>query len=326
MKVLITGITGFVGSHLADYILQNHPGVEVFGLKRWRSPMDNIRHIERHLKLYDGDLCDLSSLLPILEETKPDLIFHFAAQSFVPYSYSVPIETLNTNVIGTANLLEAARIKEAEGGWDCRIMICSSPEVYGQADNSTPITEGFPLKPLSPYAVSKVAEDMLAYMYYEAYGLKTIRSRAFAHEGPRRGDVFAVSSFAKQIAMIEKGKQKPVIKVGNLDSSRTYCDVRDMVRAYWLLLEKGQLGDVYNIAGDEMMTLREVLDRLLKLSSIHLPEKNTRIEVDRRLLRPIDVNQQIADDRKFRELTKWQPEISFQRTLEDTLDYWRENE
>ncbi|GAG63831.1 unnamed protein product, partial [marine sediment metagenome] len=224
-------------------------------------------------------------LLSILYEIKPDLIFHLAAQSFVPYSYSVPIETLNTNVVGTANLLEAVRIIKAEQAWDCRIMICSSPEVYGQADNSTPITEDFPLKPLSPYAVSKVAEDMLAYMYYQAYGLKTIRSRAFAHEGPRRGDVFAVSSFARQIAMIERGMQKPVIKVGNLDSSRTYCDVRDVVRAYWLLLEEGQAGGVYNIAGDEAMMLREVLDRLLKLSSIRLPE-NVSIGVERKLLRP----------------------------------------
>jgi len=317
MRVFITGITGFVGSHLADYILDNHSEAEIFGLKRWRSPRDNIRHIEDRLKLYDGDLRDLTSMLAIIKEIKPDWIFHLAAQSFVPYSYSTPVDTLTTNVIGTANLLEAVRIM----GIDPKIGICSSPEVYGQPNKKDiPITEDCPLRPVSPYAVSKVAEDMLAYMYYQAYGLKTIRSRAFTHTGPRRGEVFVVSSFAKQIARIEQGAQPPVLRVGNLDSVRTWCDVRDTIRAYWLLLEKGEPGEAYNIAGNETMTIREMLNLLLSLSNIGGPVE---INVDKGLLRPRDVESQIADDSKFRNLTGWQPAIPFKKTLEDTLNYWR---
>jgi len=318
MKVLITGICGFVGSHLADYILENHPDVEIYGLKRWRSPMDNIRHIEHRLKLYDGDLCDLPSLLSILDEIKPDWIFHLAAQSFIPYSYSAPIETLNTNVIGTANLLEATRII----GIDPKILICGSPEEYGQPDEKDiPMTEDCPLKPYSPYAVSKVAETKLGFMYHKAYGLKTVMSRAFAHEGPRRGVPFAVSSFAKQIAFLEKCQSpRPTIYTGNLDSVRTYCDARDIVRAYWLLLEKGDLGEVYNIAGTDTMTLREVLKRLLAISKLGTVD----IKEDKALLRPIDVTLQVPSCTMFKKLTGWEPKIPFTKTLQDTLDYWRE--
>lgn len=317
MRILITGVTGFVGSHLADYTLELHPEVEIYGLKRWRSPRDNIRHIEDRLKLYDGDLRDLSSMLGIVKEIKPDLIFHLAAQSFVPMSYSAPTDTLTTNIIGTANLLEAVRILEI----DPRILVCSSPEVYGQpSEEDLPITEECPLRPLSPYAVSKVGEDALAYMYYQAYGLKTIRSRAFSHTGPRRGDVFVASAFAKQIAKIERRLQD-VIRVGNLDSVRTFCDVRDMVRAYWLLLQKGELGDVYNIAGNERMDMRGVLEILLSFSDIH-----PKIEVEKQLLRPKDVTIQIADDSKFRQLTGWKPRIPILKTLADILQYWRKKE
>lgn len=318
MRVLISGITGFVGSHLADYVLANHPDVEIYGLKRWRSPMANIRHIEDKLHLYDGDLRDLSSILAMMREIKPDWIFHLAAQSFVPYSYSVPAETLNTNVIGTANLLEAVRIT----GIDPKIHICSSPEVYGEAAREhTPIKEDCPFKPVSPYAVSKVAEDMLGYMYYEAYGLRTIRSRAFTHTGPRRGDVFVTSAFAKQIARIEKGSQEPVIRVGNLDSQRTFCDVRDTVRAYWLLLEKGKPGDVYNIAGNTTLPIRDMLNLLVSMSKC----PSARIAVDKRLLRPKDITYQIPDCSKFKYLTGWEPQISFEKTMSDLLQYWREN-
>lgn len=317
MRVLITGITGFVGSHLADYILNAHRGVEIFGLKRWQDPRDNVRHIEDKLNLYDGDLRDLSSMLAMIEEIKPDWIFHLAAQSYVPYSYSTPNDTLTTNIIGTANLLEAVRLV----GIDPKIHICSSPEVYGQPeDKDIPITENCPLRPVSPYAVSKVGEDMLGYMYYQVYGIRTIRSRAFTHTGPRRGEVFVVSAFAKQIARIEKGIQRAVINVGNLDSVRTFCDVRDTVRAYWLLLETGESGEVYNIAGKETMTVKDMLKLLLSFSTIG---DSIKIKVDERLLRPKDVTLQIADCCKFESLTGWKPRIPFKRTLEDTLTYWR---
>ena len=323
-RIIITGITGFVGSWLADYILENHSEVEVHGLKRWRSPMENIAHIKDRLTLHDGDLRDLSSMLTVIKEVEPDWVFHLASQSFVPYSYSVPTDTLITNVIGTAKLLEAVRISQQgrtqEDYWlDPKILICGSPEEYGQCE--TVMTEETPLNPVSPYAVSKVAETRLGYMYYKAYGLKTVISRAFAHEGPRRGEVFAVSVFAKQIAKIEKGIQEPVIKVGNLNSIRTYADVRDIVRAYWLLIEKGEPGEVYNIGGNETMTVGEMLKLMLSMTEIGDSVKTV---VDEELLRPADVTLQIPDCSKFKKLTGWEPQIRFQQTLEDTLNYWRQ--
>ncbi|MBA7609657.1 GDP-6-deoxy-D-mannose reductase [subsurface metagenome] len=316
MRVLITGITGFVGSHLADHILEEHPEVEIFGLKRWRSPRENIEHIKDKLTLYDGDLRDLSSMLSVIGEVKPDWVFHLAAQSFVPTSFSSPASTLATNIIGTVNLLEAIRIAEV----DPKVHICSSSECYGQVNQEEiPIKETCPLRPASPYAVSKLGEDMLAYMYYQAHGLRTIRSRAFTHTGPRRGEVFVVSSFAKQIAHIEKGIQEPVLWAGNLDSVRTFCDVRDIVRAYWLLLQRGEIGEVYNIGGRETMTIRDMLNKLLKLTDALIE-----VKIHENLLRPKDVTLQVPDCTKFTKLTGWEPRIPFEQTLQDTLDYWRE--
>jgi len=317
-RVFITGVTGFVSSHLVDYILREHPEVEIFGLKRWRSPMDNIKHVQDRISLVDGDLHDLTSMIMIIEEVNPNWVFHIAAQSYVPISYSMPAETLSTNILGTANLLEAIRLV----GIDPRIHICSSPEGYGQPEEKdVPITEKCPLRPLSPYAVSKVGEDRLGFMYYQAYGLRTVMSRAFTHTGPRRGNVFVISAFAKQIARIEKGIQEPVLRVGNLDSIRTFCDVRDTVRAYWLLLEYGEPGEAYNIGGNTTMSVGEALKRLLSLSPIG---DSVEVKVDECLLRPADATLQIPDCTKFKELTGWEPEIPFEQTLKDTLDYWRE--
>ena len=196
MRVLITGITGFVGSHLAEYILENHPDVEIAGLLRWRSPRSNIAAVADKVKLYFGDIQDLPSVQKVLSDYKPDVIFHLAAQSYVDFSFLAPIETLGTNVIGTCNLLEAVKgLKEADG-YDPVIHICSSSEVYGQVrENEVPITENNPLRPASPYAVSKVGEDMLAFQYWLSWKIKTIRTRMFTHTGPRRGEVFVVSNF-----------------------------------------------------------------------------------------------------------------------------------
>lgn len=316
-RVLITGITGFVGSHLADYILENHKDVEIHGIKRWRSPLNNITHIIGRLKLHNYDLRDLSSLMHLITDVKPDIIFHLAAQSFVPTSYTAPVDTLENNIIGTTNLLEAVRFAKI----DPVIHICSSSEVYGQVEEKdVPIKEDCPFRPASPYAVSKVGEDMIAYMYYKAYKLKTIRTRMFTHTGPRRGDVFVTSSFAKQIARIEKGLQEPEIKVGNLNSVRTFADVRDTVRAYWILVEKCPAGEVYNIGGIRTMKVGEMLDMLIKFSKI---ENKVRIKVEDYLLRPADVTLQIPDMEKFQKATGWAPMISFEKTLEDLLEYWR---
>lgn len=317
MRVLITGITGFVGSHLADYILANHSDVMLYGIKRWRSPRDNIRHIEEQLKLFDVDLRDLGSLIYALNEVKPDIIFHLAAQSYVSTSYIAPADTMDTNVNGTLNLLEAIRITKI----DPVIHVCSSSEVYGQvSEKDLPITEDCVLRPVSPYAVSKVGEDMLAYMYHQAYGLKTIRSRMFTHSGPRRGEVFVDSFFALQIARIEKGLQSSVLRVGNLDSVRTFCDVRDTIRAYWDLVNQCKPGEVYNIGGDTTLTIRQMLDMLLDMSGC---KDNIKVEVDPALLRPADVTLQIPSYEKFSSATGWRPEIPYATTLKDMLDYWR---
>lgn len=316
MRVLITGITGFAGSHLADYILENHPDVEVHGLVRWRSRMDNILHIQHRLKLHEGDLKDMVSLRAFLAEARPDRIFHLAAQSFVPTSWKCPAETFAINAIGQINLFEAVRSL----GLNPRIHVAGSSEEYGQVyPHELPMKETNPLRPLSPYAVSKVAQDLLAWQYYKSYGLRTVRTRGFNHTGPRRGEVFVTSSFARQVAEIEKGKRSPVIYVGNLEAKRDFTDVRDIVRAYWLCLEKGEDGEVYNIGTGKAYSMRELLDLLLGMSRV-----NVKVEVEAERLRPSDVPILISDSSKFRELTGWKPKIPFEQTLTDLLNYWRE--
>ncbi|MFH0855092.1 MAG: GDP-mannose 4,6-dehydratase [Candidatus Omnitrophota bacterium] len=320
MNIFITGITGFVGSHLADYLLDNYPEHEIYGLDRWRSPKDNIKGILGKVNLCFGDLTDYSSLRQILAKHKPGIIFHLAAQSYVDFSFVAPIATLNANVIGTCNLLEAVKDLKFSEGYDPLVHICSSSEVYGQVkEDEVPIKEANAFRPASPYAVSKVAEDMLALQYWLSWKIKTIRTRMFTHTGPRRGEVFAASSFAKQIASIEAGLCPPVIKVGNLNSVRTFLDVRDAVKAYWLLVKKGQPGEVYNIGGNETMTIKEMLGKLIKLSV----KKNIKVEVDPLRLRPSDVTLQVPCIDKFCSVTGWSPEIKFEKTLKDLLDYWR---
>jgi GDP-mannose 4,6-dehydratase len=316
MKILITGITGMVGSHLADYLLAHHPDVEVHGLYRWRSPLDNIQHSKDRIGLHLGDLSDLGSLIRLLDEVRPERIFHLAAQSYVTTSFNAPADTLTTNVIGTTNLLEAVRLSDL----DPLIHICSSSEVYGQVlKEDLPISEHAPLRPASPYAVSKVGEDMIAYQYHLSYGLGIMRTRMFTHTGPRRGAVFAESAFARQIALIEAGHQDTPVRVGNLDSVRTYADVRDAVRAYWLLLEKGQPGAVYNIGGNRTVTIGEVLEILIGMASVPITHV-----VDPALLRPSDVTLQVPDFSSFQNATGWTTEIDLETTLADLLDYHRQ--
>ncbi len=321
MKALITGITGFVGSHLAEYILENHPEVEVCGLVRWRSPKQNIEAILDRIILRYGNLQDFPSLKSTLAEEKPDVIFHLAAQSYVDFSFIAPIDTLETNVVGTGNLLEVLKQLKQSGGYDPVIHICSSSEVYGQVkEDEIPITEDNPMRPASPYAVSKVGEDMLALQYWLSWKIRTIRTRMFTHTGPRRGEVFVVSNFAKQIASAEAGLTDPVVKVGNLDSVRTFSDVRDAVRAYWLIADKCRAGEVYNIGGAETMTIGQMLDKLVAMSTL----KDIEVRVDPARLRPSDVTLQVPCVDKFHKATGWKPQIKFDTTLKDTLDYWRQ--
>lgn len=315
MRVLITGITGFAGSHLAEYCL-GRGDAEVFGTARWRSRMDNVQHIVEDITLLDCDLKDYIAVRQCLAEVRPDYIFHLAAQSFVPTSWKAPVETMTTNIVGQINIFEAMR----ELKLDSRVQLACSSEEYGMVhEDEVPIKETNPLRPLSPYGVSKVAQDLLGYQYNQSYGLFIIRTRGFNHTGPRRGDVFVSSNFARQIACIEKGRQEPVIKVGNLEARRDFTDVRDMVRGYWLALEKGEPGEVYNVGSGKDITIRGMLDILLGFSSIDIA-----VQQEASRMRPSDVEVLRADNTRFCALTGWKPEIPLEKTLEDLLDYWRE--
>lgn len=314
-RVLITGITGFVGSHLAEFLLKKKD-IQVYGTTRWRSKLDNIHHLLGKIRLQECDIRDATSVRQILEKIKPDFIFHLAAQSFVPTSWHAPQETLTTNIVGNLNILEAVRHAKLKTA----IQIAGSSEEYGHVDKKElPIREDSPLRPLSPYAVSKVAQDLLGYQYAKSYDMRIVRTRAFNHTGPRRGEVFVTSNFAKQIAMIEKGKQEPVIFVGNLDARRDFTDVRDIVRGYWFSLQKGTNGDVYNMCSEKACSIKDVLNILLSFSKIKI-----KIKVDPSRLRPSDVPLLLGDCKKFKKTTGWKPEIPFRQTLLDLLNYWRE--
>lgn len=312
-KVLITGIAGFVGSHLSELLLKE--GFEVYGLVRPRSKTDYIEPIITKLHLEDADLMDTHSLYTLISHIKPDYIFHLAAQSFVPTSWVSPSVTLEVNIVGSANLFEAVRMS----GIDPVIQIACSSEEYGLVhENELPIKETNPLRPLSPYAVSKLAMDYLGYQYWESYKMRIMRTRGFNHTGPRRGDTFAESNFAKQIALIEKGKQEPIIKVGNLEASRDYTDVRDMVRAYLLAVQKCDPGEVYNISSGKTVKIGDMLKILLSKSK-------TKVEVkqDPSRMRPSDVPVLLGDNSKFVSKTGWKITVPFEKTMEDLLNYWR---
>ena len=316
MRVMITGVTGFAGSYLAEYLV-NKPGIEVFGLKRWNSPLQDIYSIMDRMNLVNFDLGDPHSLYHAVREVKPDRIFHLAAQSYVTMSFRAPVDTIRANVLGTVALLEAVR----ENGIDPIIHICTSSEVYGQVEEKDlPIDEETPFRPQSPYGVSKVAEDLTAYQYFVSYGLKTLRTRSFTHTGPRSKAVFVAPAFAKQIAELELGvRNDNIIRVGNLDSVRTFLDVRDMVEAYWVLTEKCPPGEVYNIAGTYTCTVKKMLECLLTMTNIR-----PKIVVDPVLCRPSDVTLQVPDTSKFHRATGWSPKIPFTDTLEEILNYWRQ--
>jgi len=313
MRVLITGITGFAGSHMADYALAQ--GAEVFGTVRWRSPIQNIEHILNKINVYDADLRDAASVHAIVSEIKPDRIFHLAAQSYVVSSWNIPTETIVTNIVSNVNLLEAVRRLERMP----RIQVACSSEEYGFVrPEEVPITEDNPLRPLSPYGVSKVGQDLLCYQYHQSYGIDVVRTRGFNHTGPRRGRVFVCSNFAMQIIEVQKGL-RPHVSVGNLDAVRDFTDVRDTVRAYWMALDKGVPGDVYNICSGKGYRIGDVLELLLKIAGAKVE-----IRVDPARLRPSDVPLLIGDRSKFTKQTGWEPRIPFEQTLADTVAYWRE--
>ena len=328
---MITGFTGQVGSQLADYILDN-TDFSVIGMMRWQEPLDNIYHLterinnKNRVEIYYADLNDYSSLFKMISKLKPIFISHLAAQSYPKTSFDIPLETLTTNIIGTANLLESIRqTKEIDGCYNPVIHVCSSSEVYGKSEKGIKLSESTPFHASSPYSISKIGTDYLGRFYGEAYNLKTFITRMGTHSGPRRSDVFFESTVAKQIALIEANLQKPIIYIGNTSSIRTYQDARDAVRAYFLLMQKcykGELknGDYFNIAGEEAFKLDEILKILISKSFIN----NIKIEVDPSRLRPIDADYQMFDNTKIKSVIDWEPKIKVEQMLEDLLEHWRQ--
>ena len=315
MRVLITGITGFVGSYMAEYALAR--GAEVFGSSRWRSKTENIEHLRSRITLIESDLRDMSSVRALVEISRPSHVIHLAAQSFVGASWQAPAETLSTNTVSQINLLEAIRGLKLSP----RFLTAGSSEEYGCVfEDELPITETNPLRPLSPYAVSKVAQDLMGYQYFKSYDLPIVRTRAFNHTGPRRGDVFVESNFARRVAEIEAGLCEPAVHVGDLRPRRDYSDVRDIVRGYWLVLQRGEPGEVYNLCSGRSWSIQHVLDFLLSLSTV----KGIAVKTDPVRLRPSEVMVFEGDASKIEKATGWRAEIPFERTLTDLLDYWRE--
>jgi len=325
MRVLITGITGMVGSHLADFLLENTDW-NVYGMCRWRSPLDNVEHLldraNRKDRLYfiNGDLCDTISLQNAIDESQPDFVFHLAAQSYPTTSFTAPIQTLDTNILGTERLLEALRRCK---NIDPVIHVCSSSEVFGRVPKEKlPINEECSFHPASPYAISKIGTDMVGRFHAEAYGQKIVVTRMFTHTGPRRGDIFAESTFAKQIAMIERDMIPQVVRTGNLNSMRTWSDVRDAVRAYYLLVTVNPIpGEYYNIGGTFSCTVGDMLDYLISVST---HKDKIKVETEKSRLRPLDADLQVPDTTKFKKHTGWEPKIPFEKTMQDLLNYWRE--
>ncbi len=338
MRALITGVTGMAGSHLAEYLL-SRGDCEIYGTFRWRSRMDNLQDLARQgklnvlhpgvtdctvvahavrkdaLNLIEIDLLDAWAVRRVIACVRPDLIFHLAAQSFVPTSWHAPAETMQVNTVGQINLFESVRAE----GIDPLIHVAGSSEEYGLVyPNEVPMKETNPLRPLSPYAVSKVAQEMLAWQYFRSYGLRTVVTRGFNHTGPRRGEVFVTSSFARQIAEIELGLRPPIILVGDLQSKRDWSDVRDIVRGYWLALEKGVPGEVYNLGSGVTRSVGEMLETLLRMTPVKID-----VKVDPARLRPSDVKVLWSDCSKFNRQTGWEPHIPFEKTMRDLLDYWR---
>ena len=327
--ILITGITGQVGSQLADYIL-DQTSYEVIGMMRWQEQLDNIYHLTDRINKKDrislqyADLNDYSSLVRLIRSTRPDFISHLAAQSFPKTSFDIPIETLQTNIIGTANLLESIRQQKNVDCYDPVIHVCSSSEVYGRATPGLPLSEETPFHGASPYSISKIGADYLGQFYGEAYGIRTFVTRMGTHSGPRRSDVFFESTVAKQIALIEAGFQEPIIRVGNLSSTRTFQDTRDAVKAYLLLIEASALGkircgDFFNIAGNEVFQLPQVIEMLLEFST----RKDIEVITDQDRLRPIDADYQMFDNTKIYAAIDWKPLISVRQMFLDLLDHWR---
>jgi len=314
VRLLITGVTGFVGAHLLALLRAERPGAEIHGLVR---PGDPTRSsLPAEVRALDAELESAASVEAALERVQPDAIIHLAAQSSVHHSWMDPEGTFRTNLHGLLHLLEAVR----KAGLAPRVLVVGSADEYGDAARAEDqrLAEDTPLRPLSPYAVSKAAQGLLALQYALVFGLPIVRTRTFPHTGPGRGAVFAESSFARQIAEIESGLRPPVIEVGNLDAVRDFSDVRDVVRAYLMLLESGRPGEVYNVCSGNGLRMGDLLERLLGLAGVRVE-----VRVDPARLRPSDIPMQVGDPARLREATGWTARHTLEATLRDLLDEWR---
>jgi GDP-4-dehydro-6-deoxy-D-mannose reductase len=315
MRVLVTGITGFVGTYLAEHLLATQPAAEVFGLARWRSPLEELEALAPVVRIVEGDLLDGTSLLRALQASRPDVIFHLAASSSVAGSWTTPAEIMQVNVLGTLHLLESVRQLDL----DATVVLACSAEPYGVVEEgSLPISEEQPLWPVSPYGVSKAAVDMLGHQYFRTYRLRTVRLRLFNHCGPRQSDRFVVSSLARQVAEIERELRPPQLRVGNLEVRRDFVDVRDVARAYCLAATQGEPGQVYNVCTGQARSVRGIVDRLLSLS-----DAVVEVIFDPGRLRPSEIPVLEGEGTRFHAATSWRPSIPFEQTLFDTLEYWR---
>jgi GDP-mannose 4,6-dehydratase len=319
MNILITGGTGFVGSHMIDYILKYaiKPDQKIYCTKRWMEDTKNVDHIDDdRFRFVDCDLLDALSIRRAIEISKPEKVFHFAAQSFPEVSFKTPSITLQTNTVGTTHLLEA--IKESE--YNPVIVSVSTSEVYGMPEeDEVPIKETNPIRAANPYSISKVGHDLISQYYHKAFGMKIIITRMFSHEGARRGKEFALSSFAYQIAKAEKLKGEQFIYHGNLDSTRTYAHIDDAISAYWVCSNSDKFGEVYNIGGEQTCTVGDALDKLISMST----KKDLKKKLDQARVRPTDITLQIPDTTKFRHEFAWTPMKNLTNVCEDLLSYWR---
>ncbi len=312
-NILITGITGSGGSYLAEYILENHPEVNVWGVCRWHSTSTytNIDHIKDKIKILECDLLDVSSIIRTLNKVKPIKIFHLAAYANVKKCFDTPLAVINNNIMGTANLLEAIRLSCPES----ILQMCSTSEVYGNPE-VFPMTEMHQKEPVNPYSVSKLTQESLAYAYFKSWGINVIITRMFAYINPRRKDLFA-TAFARQIVEIEKGK-RDVLEHGNLESIRTLIDVRDAMKTYWIACDHCKNGEAYNIGGKTTISVGEFLELLKTHSKVPIKSK-----LNTNLLRPIDVTKQVPDTTKFDTLTNWKPQYTLNESINFLLNHCR---
>jgi GDP-4-dehydro-6-deoxy-D-mannose reductase len=314
-KILITGITGFVGKHLASHLLSQKL-YEISGIYRSETSISTLDELKDQIQLTQVDLNDADAIDALVQSSKPDVIYHIAAQASPARSFSIPVKTLTNNIVAEFSLLDALKKNDLQ---DTRVIVISSAEIYGiVTPEDNPVDEETPLRPATPYAVSKIAQDYLSLQYYLAYKLDIVRLRPFNHIGPGQKEGFVVADFAKQIAEIEAGKKDPEISVGNLDAKRDFTDVRDIVKAYEFAMQKGKAGEVYNLGSGRSRKIKDILETLLSLSS-----KKISVKVDPERFRPIDVPEILGDINKFHDLTGWEPSVPFEKTLQDILDYWR---